>query len=118
MAEEEEALCAVETTHTVVATGGSAVYSERGMAHLAENGMVIWLRVDLPALETRLGDFSARGIAGGAAKTLADIFAERQPLYARYAQITVNCAGGVAGVEETRRRVLEILAGHSLLLQG
>lgn len=117
-AAEEAALCAVETTHTVVATGGSAVYSAAGMAHLAKNGLIVWLRVDLPTLETRLGDFSARGIAGGGARTLAELYAEREPLYARYAQITVNCAGGIAGVEETRRRVLEILAGHSLLLQA
>ena len=116
LAAEDAALCSVETTHTVIATGGSAVYSPAGMAHLAEHGVVVWLRVDLPTLKARLGDFAARGIAGIGAKTLDDLYAEREPLYARYAQITVNCAGGVAGIEQTKQRVLEILAGHSLLL--
>ena len=118
LAVEEAALCTVDATHTVVATGGSAVYSARGMVHLAKQGVIVWLRVDLPTLEERLGDFAARGIAGVGAKTLADIFDECEPLYARYAQITVNCAGGIAGVEQTRQRVLEILSGHRALLQS
>ena len=37
--------------------------------------------------------------------------------YAHYEQITVNCASGIAGVEQTRQRVLEVLAGHSLMLK-
>ena len=118
LAAEESALCTVRATHTVVATGGSAVYSEKGMAHLAAQGVIVWLRVDLPTLEQRLGNFALRGIAGVGAKTLADIFRERESLYARYAQITVNCAGGIAGVEQTKQRVLEILSGHSALLQS
>ncbi|MBQ8396776.1 MAG: shikimate kinase [Clostridia bacterium] len=118
LAAEAAALRSVEATHTVIATGGSAVYSPEGMAHLARRGVIVWLRVDLPTLKARLGDFAARGIAGVGAKTLDDIFAEREPLYARYAQITVNCAGGIAGVEQTKQRVLEILAGHSLMLQS
>lgn len=117
LAAEADVLCSVEATHTVIATGGSAVYSPEGMAHLARSGVIVWLRVDLPTLKARLGDFAARGIAGMDEKTLDDLFAEREPLYARYAQITVNCAGGVAGVEQTKQRVLEILAGHSLMLQ-
>ncbi len=118
LAAEADALCSVEATHTVIATGGSAVYSPEGMAHLARHGVIVWLRVDLPTLKARLGDFAARGIAGMGEKTLDDLFAEREPLYARYAQITVNCADGVAGVEQTKQRVLEILAGHSLMLQS
>lgn len=117
LAAEEEALCSVEARGTVIATGGSAVYSARGMEHLAEHGLVVWLRVDLPTLEARLGDFAARGIAGANAGDLAAIFAEREPLYARYAQITVNCADGLAGVEETRRRLLDTLSAHRLMME-
>ena len=117
LAAEREALCAVEAASTVIATGGSAVYSPEGMAHLAERGLIVWLSVDLPTLKARLGDFAARGIAGMGDKTLDELYAEREPLYARYAQITVNCAGGIAGVEQTRQRVLEGLAGHSLMLK-
>lgn len=31
---EEEAVCSVQAAHTVIATGGSVVYSPRAMAHL------------------------------------------------------------------------------------
>ncbi len=117
-AAEEKALCSVRCTHTVVATGGSAVYSAKGMESLAEEGLIVWLRVELPVLKERLGDFAARGIAGAGDRTLDEIFAEREALYARYAQIIVNCADGMRGIEETKRRLLDVLAGHRLMLQS
>ena len=117
LAAEEDALCSTEVSSAVIATGGSAVYSPEGMTHLARNGLIVWLRVDLATLKARLGDFAARGIAGMGDKTLDELYAEREPLYAHYAQITVNCASGIAGVEQTRQRVLEVLAGHSLMLK-
>ncbi|MBQ2768002.1 MAG: shikimate kinase [Clostridia bacterium] len=115
LAAEEEALCSVDVRETVIATGGSAVYSRRGMHRLAEHGVTVWLRAELSVLEARLGDFAARGIAGANAGDLAAIFAEREPLYARYAKITVNCADGLVGVEETRRRLVEVLSAHRML---
>ncbi len=115
LAAEEDVLCSVDVRGTVIATGGSAVYSERGMRRLTEHGVTVWLRADLSTLEARLGDFAARGIAGANANNLAAIFAEREPLYAHYAQITVNCADGLVGVEETRRRLVEELSAHRML---
>ena len=118
LAAEDAVLRSVDVTQTVIATGGSAVYSADGMAHLAKHGVLVWLRIDYPTLLRRLGDFSSRGIAGVGERSLEEIFAERETLYARYAQLTVNCADGEAGVEYTRQRVLEILSSHRMMLQS
>jgi len=78
---------------TVVATGGSVVYNPKAMAHVRELGTVVWLRVGLAALEPRIGDLNARGVLHAPGQTLADLHAEREPLYARYAERVVDCEG-------------------------
>ncbi len=78
---------------TVIATGGSAVYSPKAMAHLDRLGAIVWLRVGLAELEARIGDLAARGVLHAPGQTLADLHDERAPLYARYAERTVDCDG-------------------------
>lgn len=85
---ENEVLSRVDAERTVIAPGGSAVYSDKAMRHLGEIGTIVYLRVPLEELEQRLGGLHERGVImregmGG----LADIFHERQPLYERYADI-------------------------------
>lgn len=79
--------------HHVVATGGSVVYSEPAMAHLRELGVLVYLATDLATLETRVGDYTLRGLAKRPEQTLADLFHEREELYHRYASLTVETAG-------------------------
>ena len=55
------------------------------MRHLAELGRVVWLEVGIEELERRLGNAHARGIAMRPGQTLADLYAERRPLYERHA---------------------------------
>lgn len=78
---------------TVIATGGSVVYRDRAMAHLAHLGTVVYLRIELTALSRRLDDMDARGVVYAPGQDLAGLFLERAPLYGRYAQITVACDG-------------------------
>lgn len=92
-AAEERAMLAVNAEQAVVATGGSAVYSEPGMAHLSEQGVVVFLDVRLETLQQRVGDFSQRGVAMRPDQSFAELYAERQPLYERNAEITVACDG-------------------------
>lgn len=87
---EEDALLSLDVTNLVIATGGSAVYSYAGMAHLKTLGTVVFLEVDLPALEARVGDFSQRGIAMRPDQSFADLFEERVRLYRRFADLTVS----------------------------
>jgi shikimate kinase len=63
------------------------------MAHLKADGIAVFLNVDLATLESRIHDFSTRGLAKRPEQTLADIFEERAGLYARHADITIDCSG-------------------------
>ncbi len=90
---EERILLGLELQRHVIATGGSAVYGEAGMNHLQQNGLVVFLDVPLTVLEARVGDVAGRGLAREEGQTFAQLFAERQPLYHRYADIKIECAG-------------------------
>lgn len=92
-AHEEEAILSVSACNTVIATGGSAVYSARAMTHLKRNGTVLYLHAALPEIERHLSDFSHRGIAMEHGMTIADLYAERHPLYCRFADLTVDLRG-------------------------
>jgi len=88
---EERCVSALQCRHTVIATGGSVVYSERAMAHLQSVGVIVHLHLPLAALRRRLVDFGSRGVVMAPGQSLASLFAERDPLYRRYATITVDC---------------------------
>ena len=105
---EEEAICSVRTEHTVIATGGSAVYSPASMAHLKALGRVVYLKLSFEELERRLGDLHERGVAIAPGSTLLDLYHERVPLYERYADITVPVAD-TNSVRQTLREILNKL---------
>ena len=90
---EDAALLSVETDNTVIATGGSAVYYDDAMKHLKAGGRCVWLALPFDVIERRIRNIKTRGIAIAPGKTLRDVFEERQPLYERYADIRVDCAG-------------------------
>ena len=99
---EEEVLLEVPLDERVVATGGSVVYSETAMRRLLAAGPVVYLRADLGTLEQRVAANPLRGIASDADQTFADIFAERTPLYERYATLTVDAVAGSADAVAAR----------------
>jgi shikimate kinase len=90
---EEELLLGLSIQNHVIATGGSAVYSDRAMAHLKSDGLVIFLDVDLAMLESRISDFSTRGLAKRPEQSLSQLFDERFELYAKHADIKIKCDG-------------------------
>ncbi|CAK8713855.1 Shikimate kinase [Candidatus Electrothrix laxa] len=90
---EEEVLLSLAHHNHVIATGGSAVYSEQGMMHLKADGIAVFLDTDLATLELRLADFNTRGLVKRTDQTFTQLFDERLPLYRKYADITINCAG-------------------------
>ncbi len=81
----------LDCTNSVIATGGSVVYSPAAMETLASKGRIIWLAVALEEIERRVDNIGSRGLARSPGQNLRDLFYERQPLYQRYAQITVRC---------------------------
>lgn len=104
---EEEVLAALDVQNTVIATGGSAVYSDCAMQHLKAGGKCVYLKVAADEIERRLANFSDRGVVIADGMTLADLYAERKPLYEKYADITVSAEGGT--VWDTARRIAEAL---------
>ena len=88
---EEELLLGLSIRNYVIATGGSAAYSDRAMAYLKADGILIFLDVDLDTLQSRTRDFGTRGIAKRPDQSLAGLFEERFPLYAKHADITIKC---------------------------
>ncbi len=102
---EEQVLVTENITGKVVSTGGSAVYSEAGMAHLKQNSVVVFLDVPLTELEQRISNFSTRGIARRPNQSFADLFEERSILYRRYADICVDCSN--LPIDEVLQKVLQ-----------
>jgi shikimate kinase len=88
---EERYLLRVRADGSVIATGGSAVYSPAAMAHLGNLGTIVYLQVSLVQLETRLANITDRGVVHAPGDSIADLYRQRTPLYTRYAQVTVNC---------------------------
>lgn len=89
---ENEILRDMEADHTVIATGGSAVYSDEAMRHLASIGRVVYLKISYDQLIHRLSDLQERGVVlkGGIGMSLRELYDERKPLYEQYAEVTVD----------------------------
>ena len=64
---ENEILSDLEAEETVIATGGSAIYSDEAMKHLSDIGVVVYLEISYDSLKGRLGDLQERGVAGNGA---------------------------------------------------
>jgi len=90
---EERVLLGLECRGNVIATGGSAVYSPAAMAHLAAEGVIVFLDVNLATLESRVLDLGRRGIAKHPDQSFSELFEERSKLYTAYADVTVECRG-------------------------
>ncbi len=83
----------MDVRRTVIATGGSAVYGENAMAYYKQIGTVVYLSLPLEGIRERLGDLTERGVTLRDGQDLDGLYVERQPLYERYADVTVDCEG-------------------------
>lgn len=90
---EEEILLALNCSNSIIATGGSAVYSHAAISHLKSNGIAVFLDVSIPTLEKRIYNFDTRGLAKRPEQTFDDLFRERISLYRKHADITIDCEG-------------------------
>lgn len=88
---EEAVNASFMVEHTVIATGGSAVYGEKAMEHLKRISNIVYLKLPYEEIRHRLGDLNERGVAVRKNQTLQDLYRERVPLYERYANITIDC---------------------------
>ncbi len=88
---EERILLGLSLTNHVIATGGSAVYSEKAMTALKAGGPAVFLDVTIGTLMARISDFSTRGLAKKPEQDIGELFTERLELYRKYADITICC---------------------------
>ena len=102
---EQDILLSIPLEGSVIATGGSVVYSEAVMQRLREAGPVIYLKVDMETLSRRVAAAPPRGIASGTGVSYSAVFHERTPLYERFADITVESAN-----RDPQQIALDILA--------
>ena len=82
---EEETILSIELTNSILATGGSAVYSARAMQYLKQNSLVIYLEVPFDQILQRVPSFLDRGFAKEPNQSIESAFQERQELYKKSA---------------------------------
>ena len=90
---ECETVKSVVCENCVIATGGSAVYCNGAMSHLRGMAKIIFLDVPMVEIKNRIGDISQRGVVIKPGMTLDDLYAERHPLYMKYADTVIDCSG-------------------------
>lgn len=87
---EQRVLLNVNCEDHVIATGGSAAYSDAAMKHLGQNGIIVFLQANLDALKARIHNYETRGLAKAPGQSFQDLFEERLRLYQLYADFTIE----------------------------
>ena len=91
---EEEIILGLKNNIEIISTGGSAVYSESAMSHLQSFSKIIYISTPLSIIKERIGDGQGRGFAAPNEMSIEDVFYEREPLYNKWADKTVD--GGLS----------------------
>ena len=103
---ESEVNCSIAEQNAVIATGGSAVYSEAAMQHFATLGKIVYIHISYEEMAARLGDYTHRGVVMPAGYTLRDLYNERAALYEKYAHVMVSGEGGMrAAIEQIAAQI-------------
>lgn len=108
---EGEILQTVQVSHTVLATGGSAVYSRQAMEYLRTIGTVLYLKYDVSDIAARVGNLLTRGVVCRNCTTLQELYDQRKPLYEQYADRTIELSG--CPLEESIQRVLQCVQNET-----
>lgn len=91
---EEKTILSLHCHNTVIATGGSVVFSEKAMEHLKKDGVIMYLDISFEEMVRRLNNITTRGIVLVAGQSLRDMYNQRVPLYEMYADLTIDCSDG------------------------
>lgn len=103
---EERVILENEFFDAVVATGGSVVHGEKGMAKLKAVGPIVYLSCAPEELKRRIHNWSKRGIACAPDQSFETLVEEREQLYRDYANLEVKTDG--LNPEEVVRRLLSL----------
>ena len=103
---EEAAILSVRFNQTVLATGGSAIFSKKAMNHIKSNSSVIYLEVSFEDIMDRVPDFSNRGFIKEADQTMEYAFNERENIYREFADYIVT---NNEGLESCFNKILSVI---------
>lgn len=82
----------------VIATGGGVITRPENYSLLHQNGLIVWLTRDISRLPTEGRPLSQKS-------ALAELYAARRDMYARFADFTADNNGSI---EETLRQICEV----------
>ncbi|WP_294954112.1 shikimate kinase [uncultured Eubacterium sp.] len=102
---EERAILSLDINATVVATGGSVVYSDKSMEHLKKSGKVIYLHLSYDTMVDRIKNITTRGVVVKEGDSLEDMYNERLPMYQKWADVVINCDNNT--VEQTVEKIVK-----------
>jgi len=88
---EQTVILELRASQSVIATGGSVIYSQLGMEHLKQLGMLVYLDVPLNILKARVDQDRPRGITRRPNQSYEDVYQLRTPIYEQWAAITLKC---------------------------
>ncbi len=108
---EESAVLSLDINGTVIATGGSVVYSDKAMEHLKKLGKIIYLHISYEDMCKRISNLSTRGVLIKNGETLKDMYDERLPLYEKWADVVIDC--GNSSVEQTANKIEKIAKNNT-----
>ena len=86
---EEKVLISIEFNNTVLATGGSAIFSELAMDYIRKSSSIIFIEATYDKIIDRVSNFSERGFLKRSNQTIQEAFIERESLYKHYADYVV-----------------------------
>ncbi len=87
---EEEIILSLNDSTKIISTGGSAVYSEIAMNHLKSFSKIIYINTPLETIIERIDVGQERGLAVPDGISIPDVYLERQPLYEKFFQFTLD----------------------------
>lgn len=102
---EERAILSLDINATVVATGGSVVYSDKSMEHLKKSGKIIYLHLSYDTMVDRIKNITTRGVVVKEGDSLEDMYNERLPMYQKWADVVINCDNNT--VEQTVEKIVK-----------
>ena len=103
---EEETILNLNNHIKIISTGGSAVYSEKSMFHLSSFSKIVYINTPLEEIKNRIGQGQQRGLAAPEGLSIDDIYKEREPLYKKWADTTLD---GKDSVENLLSSILSFI---------
>ena len=106
-------LCEIDVEHSVISTGGSAIYSLLAMEHFKESSVIIYIKVNTSIIEGRVGDLVKRGVLpkDPSVSSIEELYQERKFYYEKYSDLVLE--GRLEPEIDTLNRLIDLLASSN-----